>query len=174
MAIYCSEKKNELFYLFDIETYLLEHPIDVAASTYLREHLPDVVVRKVAAYLAPPLASLLDTIRADKCLIHNLPAVLWPKRNSLCRVRLATCMNLAVEYLRSGAERASCYSGHVLYLALLTAGTPAFATADADVQMRRRCFDFKGECAALDKTTLTPMQALVLEEYLRYPTYGCQ
>ncbi|KDO22847.1 hypothetical protein SPRG_11984 [Saprolegnia parasitica CBS 223.65] len=169
----CSTKKEELVNLFGIETYLLEHPIDVATSTYLHEHLPDVVVHKVAAYLTPPLGSLLDTVRADKCLVNNLPAVLWPQRDSLGRVRLATCVDLAVEYLRSGAERASCYNGHVLYLALLTAGTPAFATADADVQMRRRCFDFKSECVCLDKTKLTPLQALVLEEYLRRPTYGC-
>ncbi|EQC26797.1 hypothetical protein SDRG_15386 [Saprolegnia diclina VS20] len=104
------------------------------------------------------------TIPPIRAVVDRLPSVLWPKRNSLCRVRLASCVELAVEYLRSGAERASCYNGHVLHLAHLTAGTPAFATADADVQMQRRCLDFKGECAGLDKTTLTPLQALVWEE----------
>ncbi|KDO21910.1 hypothetical protein SPRG_13094 [Saprolegnia parasitica CBS 223.65] len=172
-AGYCSEKKKGLCYVFDIESYLLEHPIHAAASTHLRQHLPDVLVRKVAAYLTPPLTSLLETVRTDKCLVHNLPAVLWPRRNALCSVRLTTCIDVAVEYMRSGTERARCYNGHVLYLALLTAGTPAFAVVDADAQTRRRCFDFKGECVALDTSTLTPMQALVLEEYLRRPTYGC-
>ncbi|EQC26793.1 hypothetical protein SDRG_15382 [Saprolegnia diclina VS20] len=162
----CSTKKKRLGHLLDIETYMLEHPIDVAASTHLRLHLPDVVVRKVATYLAPPLAPLLDTVRADKCLISCLPAVVWSRQDSLCSERLATCVALAVEYLRSGAERASCYNGHALYLALLTAGTPAFTIVDDDMQTWRHSFDFKGECTGVDKrSSSTAMDMLFVEEY---------
>ncbi|KDO21912.1 hypothetical protein SPRG_13096 [Saprolegnia parasitica CBS 223.65] len=165
----CAGKKKGLCYVFDIETYLLEHPIHVAASTLLRgRHLPDVLVRKVAAYLTPPLASLLETVRTDKCLMSSLPAVVWSRQDSLCSERLAKCIDFAVEYLRSGAERASCYKGHVLYLALLTAGTPAFADVDADMQTWRHCFDCKGECTGVDKrSSSTAMDMPFLEEYMR-------
>ncbi|KDO20165.1 hypothetical protein SPRG_14513 [Saprolegnia parasitica CBS 223.65] len=164
----CAGKKKGLFYLFDIETYLLEHPIHMAASTHLRRrHLPDVLVRKVATYLTPPLASLLQTVRADKCLMSCLPAVVWSRQDSLCSERLAKCIDLAVEYLRSGDERASCYKGHVLYLALLTAGTPAYAVVDADMQTWRHCFDFKGACTGVDKRpSSTAMDMPFLEEYM--------
>ncbi|KDO21911.1 hypothetical protein SPRG_13095 [Saprolegnia parasitica CBS 223.65] len=160
---YCA-KKDELGHLFDIEMYMLAQPMCMAASTHLRQHLPDVLVRKVATYLAPPLTSLLDTAQVHKCLISSLLAVVG---------RLAMYVALAVKRLRSGAERANCCNGHALYLALQTVGTPAFATADADVQTRRWGHKFKDECAGIDKSSLTAMQLLVLDKYIREDDEPC-
>ncbi|KDO18915.1 hypothetical protein SPRG_15815 [Saprolegnia parasitica CBS 223.65] len=163
-----SEKKA-LHLVFDVETYMLEHPMDVATSKYLTQHLPDGVVRIVATYLAPPLASLLDALRCKMPLAGYLPSVVWPRRDALSSMRLASCIALATEYLCSPGEHRHFSTGHLpslVYLALLTVGTPAFGKVDAEVQIWRHHCTFRAACARITKKMLfSTMQAVVMEEY---------
>ncbi|EQC31891.1 hypothetical protein SDRG_10409 [Saprolegnia diclina VS20] len=159
--------------MFDIETYMLTHPMVTAASTYLGRYLPEVLVLKVAAYLVAPPVSLADALRGSVHLAGYLPAALWPHRNALSPARAASCIAVAIEYLCHPEVHTHISTGHLpslVYLALLTVGTPAFAKVDTAVQQQRRYTAFESECAALDTASLSTMQALVWDEYMRRPT----
>ncbi|EQC26800.1 hypothetical protein SDRG_15389 [Saprolegnia diclina VS20] len=164
-------KKAELHRFYDVETYMLTYPMGVAASAYLGRHLADDLVCNVATYLVEPHVSLLDAIqesqRYNDCLTGYLPVVLWQRRAAPCNVRFASYMAVATEYWCLPGEPPRCLKGCVVYLALLTVGTPAFAAVDKEVQTCRDCDIFQQECAAIDKSTLSSMQALVLEEYMQ-------
>ncbi|KDO21919.1 hypothetical protein SPRG_13101 [Saprolegnia parasitica CBS 223.65] len=156
--------------MFDIETYMLTHPMDLTASMYLRRYLPEALVRKVAAYLVAPPVSLADALRGSAHLAGYLPAVIWPHRNALSHARAASCIEVATEYLCAPGGHIHFSTGHapsLVYLALLTAGTPAFAKVDAAVQKLRRYAVFTSECAGLDTASLSTMEALVLNEYMQ-------
>ena len=166
------DKPKAVCCVFDMEMYVLTHPINTATSTYLRRHLPDGVVRLVAVYLAPARISLLDALRNHSHLAGYLAAAAWPHRNSISHPRLASYLPLATEYLCAPGVQTHFSSGHVpsiVYLALLTVGTPAFAKVDAAVQKLRRYSTFTSECAGLDTASLSAMQALVMDEYMRQP-----
>ncbi|EQC26050.1 hypothetical protein SDRG_16116, partial [Saprolegnia diclina VS20] len=82
-------------HMFDIETYMLTHPMETAASTYLGRHLPEVLVRKVAAYLVAPPVSLAKALRGSGSRAGYLPAAMWPHRNALSPARAASCVAVA-------------------------------------------------------------------------------
>ncbi|KDO20173.1 hypothetical protein SPRG_14521 [Saprolegnia parasitica CBS 223.65] len=156
--------------VFDVETYMLTHPMDLTASMHLRRYLPEVLVHKVAAYLVAPPVSLADALRDRAHLAGYLPAAMWPHRNALSQARAASCIEAATEYLCAPGGGTHFSTGHLpslVYLALLTAGTPAFAKVDAAVQKLRRYAVFTSECAGLDTASLSTMQALVMDEYMQ-------
>ncbi|EQC31894.1 hypothetical protein SDRG_10412 [Saprolegnia diclina VS20] len=164
------DKPQQVRRMFDVETYMLTHPIDTAASTYLGRHLPEALTHKVTAYLVAPPVSLANALRGSVHLAGYLPAALWPHRNTLSRARAVSCVAVATEYLCHPEVRTHISTGHLpslVYLALLTVGTPAFAQVDAAVQKQRRYTVFVSECAALDTASLSTMQALVLDEYMQ-------
>ncbi|KDO22846.1 hypothetical protein SPRG_11983 [Saprolegnia parasitica CBS 223.65] len=103
--------------------------------------------------------------------VSCIPFVLRSRRASLDSVRLAPYIALAIEFLCSPAARPRYGNGlmkDLVFLALLTAGTPAFATVDAKVRMcYRDDVSFQTFCAMLVEETTSTMEVLVLEEYMR-------